>query len=1231
MAFAPDGRMAALAGKGRLTGSTGGTTGWLQLWALGDTGLTAQAAFEWEGVYPATVAFSPDGSMLAAGLEPRIPYLDLHRLAEQVLASDPSPAAYVQLWKVEGQSLTALTVLEGDGHSVRQTVFAPDSRSLAVDDDKAIRLWDLGPVLGRERLTARCFELLGLSFVCVFLLFLVHFVRPRDRSIGPVDGWFRVLVGAAYRRGGVSSWCGVPMTMAGGALNVRWRARTWVRVAASLLALVAIVSLIVCFCLRLWSHRFVTLAGHTKDVTALAFSPDGHTLASGSQDHTVRLWEVGPAGNTQRAVLEGHTGTVNALAFSPDGKTLVSGGGVGEDRQPDWTVRLWDIDGRVGRERAVLRGPQGAVQALAFAPDGQTLFSAGDDPLLRRWDLGGPVPFERSPPGGDGTNAWAVAFSPDGATLAVGERDNRIRLWDLAGPAPRARGVVQGNGVSRSEPVFSGDGRTLAVACGEETVCLWRVNGGGPGARTVLKGVPRANRNGIQRLAFSPDGRTLAVGGSRLAKRKTALTSSWVQLWDLSGRDPHEGLSLEEKGEGVTALGFAPDGKTLAVADTCEATRGTRVRLWDLTVATPRERTQFSERMWFVSALWFFPDGQTLALRGIDLPRMGLHLWKVSPGKPEQFANYSDWDDQVCAARPVSDGRAFLVAALPFPPGGPGSREGRVVAMDAADGARLHEWRLCGNPQALALAPDGRHVATANGDGTVSLLRLWGESTSDRLLAHCDTALGRDPHCAEALIGRGKAYLEQTGYAGGAPGRFKEVRRLLGLEGGATATAWLPDGGRALSAGSDGTLRVWDLATGWELQRLRGPAKGPTRALTVSRDGRRALTGGNDHVLHLWDLQAGMGTPPSVSWAGGVGLVAEPGGQGRFAALAALLPEEIRPVRRFEGHTAAVHGAALSADGKRAVSASADGTARVWDVDTGKQQAVFRGHRGQVRCVALSPDGQLAVSGGEDGVVRLWDPASGEEHRALTGHAGAVRCLALASDGRRLLSAGQDGTVRLWDAGTGRELRRFAGHAGPVTSVAVSADVRLALSGGDEGTLRLWDTATGEAVAACRGHQGAVTGLAFAPDARQALSASADGSVRVWRLPLTRDQAIADLTAALALDPKSVPALALRATCYWGSGRHAEARADAEAALRLDPSCQEAHLVRGLFEAEAGNHGRAIEDFSAVLRADPKEARALYHRGLSYTEVREYARAKADLDEAIRLDPRLGREAEEAR
>jgi hypothetical protein len=205
-------------------------------------------------------------------------------------------------------------------------------------------------------------------------------------------------------------------------------------------------------------------------------------------------------------------------------------------------------------------------------------------------------------------------------------------------------------------------------------------------------------------------------------------------------------------------------------------------------------------------------------------------------------------------------------------------------------------------------------------------------------------------------------------------------------------------------------------------------------------------------------------------------------------------------VRKIEGHGGPVYTAALTPDGKKAVSGGADNLVHIWDTYSGKEIRRLDGHSGRVWTVAVSPDGRRAASGGFDGSIRLWDLAAHRELRRLSGHADYVRSVAFSPDGRYLLSGGDDRFLRLWNADTGLEVRSMPGHNHFVWSVAVSRDGKRGLSGSLDKTVRLWDLGSGKELLKMTGHADTVLSVAFSPDGRHALSGSTDKTLKLWDL-----------------------------------------------------------------------------------------------------------------------------------
>jgi len=213
--------------------------------------------------------------------------------------------------------------------------------------------------------------------------------------------------------------------------------------------------------------------------------------------------------------------------------------------------------------------------------------------------------------------------------------------------------------------------------------------------------------------------------------------------------------------------------------------------------------------------------------------------------------------------------------------------------------------------------------------------------------------------------------------------------------------------------------------------------------------------------------------------------------------------EKGKVVRSFSSHSALVHSVAIVADGKRAISASADQTLKLWNLETGKVIHTFLGHKESVYSVAITPDNKHAISASADQTLKLWDLETGMLLKTHTHHFKnneVTCCVVITPDGKYVISKCEDQILELWNLTTGETLRKFSEHIDAITSVSITPDGKHIVSASFDRTLKLWNLETGKVRRTFLGHSDAITSVSITPDGKHIVSASFDRTLKLWNL-----------------------------------------------------------------------------------------------------------------------------------
>jgi len=657
-----------------------------------------------------------------------------------------------------------------------------------------------------------------------------------------------------------------------------------------------------------------------------------------------------------------------------------------------------------------------------------------------------------------GAKVAQAEFSHDGKFIVTRTTDNKVRLWDAG--TKKVIAQLNDNGTSNSA-TFSPDGKLIATAGTDGKVRLFDGATGAPVRELQGHTAP------VPRAVFSPNGNYLV----------SVSDDTTVRVWKPSTGEAVKVLTGHSAG--VQEVVFSPDQKHFAT----EAFDKKAI-IWSLDSDNGKELNGLTGTH---SALAFSPDGKLIATEGGPGTEFG--------ALPQGDYPATVWDVETGKVKFQLGGHQDYIASVSFSPDGNEivtSSGDSTARLWMSDGQLVKELRGHTRPLVLALfSPDGKFVVTASADNTV---RVWDSLD-------------------------GKPITEYRGHS-------QAINNL----------SFSADGKFIITASDDQTARLWPFHPGegstsstiesWEHSAaVTSIACSPdgSEVAATTRDGKLWFDGvGMQRSVpfsYLVDRSAKVAnarfSPDSYSIAtarGQSGVIYNIEAMRTFfdsqqsefiyEKAGARAPLPLRPIEpqgvTLNGHTADINSVSFSPDGRFVVTASADGTARVWDAATGASLGELRGHTGSVNSASFSPDGKFIVTAGNDATVRLWDAGRFTQVKMIGGtYPKSVSNAEYSPDGRFIVAASGE-TAWVCDPNRGEVVRKLEGHTGQVNSASFSPDSRLIVTASADNTARVWNAQTGESIATLLDHKGPVLNALFSPDGNSVYTASEDYATRIY-------------------------------------------------------------------------------------------------------------------------------------
>jgi len=798
-----------------------------------------------------------------------------------------------------------------------------------------------------------------------------------------------------------------------------------------------------------------TLIGHTGKVTAIAVTPDGKQLISGSNDNTLKIWDL-ETGKEKFSFI-GHSDEITAIAITPDGNQIISS-------SRDGTIKAWNLKNR--EKLLTIDSHQNSVNNIALTPDGKEIISGSSDKSLRVWNLetGEEMLTCKGRPAGSFTltlpakirseliNAVAVADTPYGLQVIAGslEKDNNGKAWTIIGlnRANRKKTLsLTGHKDVINAIVAISSGRQIISASSDKTLKIWSEPNTNFDSLSKTKNFTlKGHKDSVNDVAVTSDGK-LAISAS---------SDKTLKIWNLVTRK--EQFTITGHSDSINTVAVTPDGKQV-ISGSSDQT----IRVWSLKIE--QEQSTIDEQGMPTHPNYLF---KPKSLSSFLIPAIFFVAFMIIS------VNYPIVTESIFNT--ITTGIVvFLALKLAF-----------IVLLITLIGVQKNIANIFTliidifelNPESKAtINKNYQPDVSCLSDQTLKLSNVTSHEKTLTFNSHNDSVI------AMAFTTDGSKVISASSDKTVKVWNMEIMEEVFTLQNhrtSITALATTPNSNQVILGADDGTIEV--------------------RQKNTERFFK--LKSQYWYFSKIIELSVSLFSIPFVVWIISLArhhFVISILGILLMVAILSLFYWDKIKLSKSLLHSQKVKCLVVMQDGAKIIVASKDKTIKVWDVINCQQLFTFKGHTDEVNSLISTPDGKHIVSGSKDKTIKVWNLEKRKEVFTLTGHEDSVNSVAITKDGKRLISASFDKTIKVWNLEKRKEVFTLTGHGDSVNSIVAIPNSNLVISASSDNTLKLWDLSQKEVIANFTGESG-INCCAVAPDGLTIAAGEVSGKVHFLRL-----------------------------------------------------------------------------------------------------------------------------------